>query len=50
MLFSALVLRVAYESGFTAPATTDEVFTAQLVQIAAGYLLNPPIGHGPASH
>ncbi|MFI6517586.1 TetR/AcrR family transcriptional regulator [Spirillospora sp. NPDC050679] len=46
MLFSALVVRVAYGPGFTAPATTDEVFTGQLVQIATGHLLNPPVEHG----
>jgi hypothetical protein len=49
MLFSTLVLRIAYGAGFTAPATTDDAFTGQLVQIATGYLLNPPVEHGPAS-
>ncbi|MDL4817279.1 TetR/AcrR family transcriptional regulator [Actinomadura opuntiae] len=49
MLFSTLVLRVAYGPGFTAPATTDDVFTDQLIQIAAGYLLNPPIERAHAS-
>ncbi|MFB4295000.1 TetR/AcrR family transcriptional regulator [Actinomadura sp. NTSP31] len=48
-LFSALVVRVAYGAGFAAPATTDEVFTGQLVQIATGYLLNPPVEGGTAS-